>query len=71
MEYLVNLFPGGEVSFYCFGWYLYRNKCEPKKIFDVLRDLAPFVKCKKKWRKTHGGLTFSKVKLLHGCFSRF
>ena len=34
----------------------------------ALRDSAPFVQFKKQsWR----GVTFTKVTLLHGCFSRF
>ena len=39
------------------------------EIWNVLRDLGPFVQFKKR-ENTHRGLPL-KVTLLHGCFSRF
>ena len=42
------------------------------KICDVLLDLLPFVQFFKKSEEHPGrSVTFSKVTLLHGCFSRF
>ena len=38
---------------------------------DALRDLVPFVQFKKREKHPWTNVIFSKVKLLHGCFSRF
>ena len=45
-------------------------------IYDVVRDLAPFLQLKKfekhPWRSvTFSSLKLRKIALLHGCFSRF
>ena len=54
-------------------WYFgLGKKYEKKKIlWDVLCNLVPFVQSKKREKHRWKRATFSKVTLLHGCFSHF
>ena len=55
-------------------WYFGLGKIYEKKrkiLWDALCDLVPFVQSKKREKHRWKRATFSKVRLLHGCFSRF
>ena len=69
--------PRKKTYFFSVAWGLRMKEILQKKKLNVLRDLVPFVRFKKREKYPWRSVTFStveglvKVTLLHGCFSRF